>query len=111
MQVRAQSQKARQGAGLRFLTGPITSPSLAELMATILTEYPQAQWHQYDPVTRDGRAAAQATGSPTNVIYHFDKADVIVSLDADFLTCGPGCVRYPRDFAARAAGHATTARR
>ncbi len=42
-----------------------------------------------------------ATGSPTNVIYHFDKADVVVSLDSDFLACGPGCVRYQKDFAAR----------
>ena len=34
-------------------------------------------------------------------IYHFDKADVVVSLDADFINCGPGSVRYQRDFAAR----------
>ena len=33
-------------------------------------------------------------------VYHFDKADVVVSLDADFLTCGPGSVRYQKDFAA-----------
>ena len=46
-------------------------------------------------------AHALATGSPTNVIYHFDKADVVVSLDADFLASGPGCVRYQKDFAAR----------
>ena len=85
----AQSQKAQQGAGLRFLTGPITSPSLAELMATILTENPQAKWHQCDPVTRDGARAGRRTGSPTNVIYHFDKADVVVSLDSDFLVQRP----------------------
>src|SRR5687768_432491 len=34
----ASRQKGRQGAGLRFLSGPITSPSLAELLATILAE-------------------------------------------------------------------------
>jgi MoCo/4Fe-4S cofactor protein with predicted Tat translocation signal len=103
MQQAAQGQKARQGAGLRFLTGPITSPSLAEMMAAILTENPQAKWHQYDPVSRDGArvGAQQATGSPSNVIYHFDKADVVVSLDSDFLMCGPGSVRYQKDFAAR----------
>ncbi len=99
MATAARGQKARQGAGLRFLTGPITSPSLAELLATILADNPKARWHQYDPVTRDG--ARLATGSPTNVIYHFDKADVVVSLDADFLASGPGCVRYQKDFAAR----------
>ncbi len=103
MQSAVGRQKARQGAGLRFLTGPITSPSLAELMATILAQYPQATWHQYDPVTRDGARVGgrQATGSATDAIYRFDKADVVVSLDADFLTCGPGSVRYQKDFAAR----------
>ena len=81
----------------------MTSPSLAELMATVLAAYPQARWHQYDPVSRDGaRAAArQAAGRPGETVYHFDKADVILSLDADFLACGPGSVRYARDFADR----------
>ncbi len=96
-------QKALQGAGLRILSGPVTSPSLAELMATVLAAYPKARWHQYDPVSRDGaRAAARrAAGRPGETVYHFDKADVILSLDADFLACGPGSVRYARDFADR----------
>ncbi len=68
MVVAAKSQKARQGAGLRFLTGPITSPSLADLLSTILTENPQARWHQYDPVTRDGARLATAARRPTSSI-------------------------------------------
>ena len=60
-------------------------------MATILADYPQAQWHQYDPVARDGaRVGAGRRRDASNAIYHFDKADVVVSLDADFLACGPG---------------------
>jgi molybdopterin-containing oxidoreductase family iron-sulfur binding subunit len=96
-------QKGNGGAGFRILSGPITSPSLAELMATVLEAYPQARWHQYDPVSRDGAraAAAQAAGRPSEAVYHFDKADVVLSLDADFLGCGPGQVRYTRDFADR----------
>ncbi len=46
--------KGQQGKGVHFLTGPITSPSLAELMATILAENPQVRWHQYDPVASPG---------------------------------------------------------
>jgi len=88
----ARRQKSRQGAGLRFLSAPITSPSLAELMATVLADFPQARWHQYDPVSR---------AEVSDAIYHFDKADVVVSLDSDFLTCGPGSVRYQKDFATR----------
>ena len=103
MQTAATRQKARQGAGIRFLSGPMTSPSMAELMATVLAAHPQAKWHQYDPISRDGArmGAMQAAGSAGDAIYHFDKADVVVALDADFLTCGPGSVRYQKDFAAR----------
>ena len=91
------AQRPRQGAGLRFLTPPITSPSLAEIMTNILRDYPQARWHQYDAVSRPGAAALGGV----HPIYHFDRADVIVALDADFLGCGPGSVRYARDFADR----------
>src|SRR5215210_3826605 len=92
MQREVGRQKSRQGAGLRFLSGPITSPSLAEMMATILRDLPQAKWHQYDPISRDGARMAASQGSPaaSDPIYHFDKASVVVSLDADFLCCGPG---------------------
>ena len=103
MQKALSGQKATQGSGLRFLTGSFTSPSLAELMASILRDYPQARWHQYDAIGRDGArmGAQQATGSAAAAVYHFDKAAVVVSLDADFLTCGPGSVRYQKDFASR----------
>jgi MoCo/4Fe-4S cofactor protein with predicted Tat translocation signal len=93
------SQKARGGAGFHLLTGPITSPSLAEMIAGILRDFPGAHWHQYDPVARP--AAPAAAAARTSTIYHFDKADVVVALDADFLACGPGNVRYSKDFARR----------
>jgi MoCo/4Fe-4S cofactor protein with predicted Tat translocation signal len=90
-------QRPSKGAGLRFLTPPITSPVLAELMSNILRDFPLARWHFYDAVTRP-------TTSPSagaHAIYHFDRADVIVSLEGDFLGSGPGSVRYARDFADR----------
>src|SRR5574339_508122 len=87
MQSAVSQQKARQGAGLRFLSGPITSPSTAEVMASALAALPQAKWHQYDPISSGGaRAASSTDGSGGDAIYHFDKADVVVALDADFLT-------------------------
>ena len=36
-----------------------------------------------------------------NTVYRVDQADVIVSLDADFVSSGPGHVRYARDFSSR----------
>jgi MoCo/4Fe-4S cofactor protein with predicted Tat translocation signal len=96
-------QKAKQGSGLRFLSETITSPSVGEQIALIRQVFPQAKWHQWNPVTRDGaRAAAQqSAGAASDALYHFDKADVIVTLDADFLSCGASSVRYSHDFAAR----------
>jgi molybdopterin-containing oxidoreductase family iron-sulfur binding subunit len=96
-------QKATQGAGIRILTEPITSPSLSELVATILQAYPKAQWHQYDPIGSDGlrQGVRQATGSAGTPVYQLDKADIVLSLEADFLGAGDGTVRYTRDFADR----------
>ena len=96
-------QKGKQGAGLRFLTETVSSPTLASQMKAILAEYPQARWYQYEPAGRDhARVGAMAAfGQPVNTIYRFDLADRVLSLDADFLTCGTGAVRYVRDFATR----------
>jgi MoCo/4Fe-4S cofactor protein with predicted Tat translocation signal len=95
--------RAKQGAGLYFLTETITSPTLAAQMKGILAEFPQAKWHQYEPVNRDNaRAGAiMAFGQDVHTIYDFSKADRILSLDADFLSGQPGTLRYARDFAAR----------
>ncbi|MGA6983049.1 MAG: TAT-variant-translocated molybdopterin oxidoreductase [Candidatus Sulfotelmatobacter sp.] len=98
------AQKALQGAGIRILTGTTSSPTLADQMQSFLKLYPQAKWHVYEPVNRDNvlEGAKLAFGQPVETRYDFSKADVIVSLDADFLYAGfPGNVRYIRDFASR----------
>ena len=99
-------QRTKQGAGIRFLSETITSPTIGEQISLIQQAYPQAKWHQWDGVTRDGMRAGAVPGSgqASEAIYHFDKADVVVTLDADFLTCGAGSVRYSRDFADRRRG-------
>jgi MoCo/4Fe-4S cofactor protein with predicted Tat translocation signal len=98
------AQKALQGAGIHILTPTISSPTLADQMRNFLKIYPQAKWHVYEPVNRDNvlEGAKLAFGQPVETRYDFEKADVIVSLDADFLYAGfPGNVRYIRDFAKR----------
>ena len=96
-------QRPKQGAGLRFLTETVTSPTLAAQLKGILTEFPQAKWHQYEPVNNDNAraGAVMAFGQPVNTIYDFSKADRILALDADFLAAHPGTLKYARDFAAR----------
>src|ERR1700722_9393095 len=98
------AQKALQGAGIRILTPTISSPTLADQMRNFLKIYPQAKWHVYEPVNRDNvlEGCRLAFGQPVETRYDFSKADVIVSLDADFLSAGfPGNTRYIRDFAKR----------
>jgi len=98
------AQKNLQGAGIRILTPTISSPTLADQLRNFLKIYPQAKWHVYEPVNRDNvlEGAKLAFGEPVETRYDFEKADVIVSLDADFLYAGfPGNVRYIRDFAKR----------
>jgi molybdopterin-containing oxidoreductase family iron-sulfur binding subunit len=97
-------QKSLQGAGIRILTPTISSPTLADQLRGFLKIYPQAKWHVYEPVNRDNvvEGAKLAFGQPVETRYDLSKADVIVSLDADFLYAGfPGNTRYIRDFAKR----------
>ncbi len=97
LQTATSFQQTVQGAGLRLLTGPISSPSLVDQIDTLLASMPNARWHQWDPVfgTVQGGAPAEAA------LYRFDRADVVVSLDADFLGFGAGSLRYQKDFASR----------
>jgi molybdopterin-containing oxidoreductase family iron-sulfur binding subunit len=98
-----QAQRASGGAGLRVLTGTVTSPTLAHQLRTLLAKFPSAKWHQYEPAGRDQvRAGARlAFGQDVDTHYRFDRADVIVALDADFLCSGPGALRYTREFVRR----------
>jgi MoCo/4Fe-4S cofactor protein with predicted Tat translocation signal len=97
-------EKRIAGGGVRILTQTISSPTLAAQIKDYLAANPQAQWHVYEPVNRDNvvEGAKMAFGEPVETRYDLSKADVIVSLDADFLYAGfPGFARYTRDFAAR----------
>jgi molybdopterin-containing oxidoreductase family iron-sulfur binding subunit len=91
------TQRALNGAGLRILTEPITSPSLVEQMRTLLAALPGAKWHQWDAVY----GTVQGGASSSTALYNFKNADVVVSLDADFLGFGPSSVRYAKDFSSR----------
>jgi MoCo/4Fe-4S cofactor protein with predicted Tat translocation signal len=96
-------QRTRKGAGLRILTGAVSSPTLAGQIGRLLAEFPEARWHVYEPVPRDEVWAGTelAFGARLEPRYRFGRADVVLALDADFLTSSPGALVYTRDFAAR----------
>src|SRR5271167_3776405 len=98
------SQKAVNGSGLRILSRPVSSPTMASLMDVVQATYPESKWVQYEPVNRDNvRAGSQvAFGQFVETRYNLEKADIILSLDGDFLSSGyPGFLVYARAFAAR----------
>jgi molybdopterin-containing oxidoreductase family iron-sulfur binding subunit len=89
-----------KGRGLRILTGTVTSPTLADQLQGMLKDFPEARWHQYEPLGRDHvrEGAKLAFGEYVDTIYHFDKAEVILAIDGDFLSGLPGSLRYAREF-------------
>jgi MoCo/4Fe-4S cofactor protein with predicted Tat translocation signal len=93
----------REGAGIRLLTGPTSSPTEAALIAEIVASHPRARWHRWDPLGRDAAhdGALLAFGQPVGMHYRLAPADVVVAVDADLLASGPGSVRYAGEFAAR----------
>ncbi len=102
-QALAAGMRASNGAGFRILTGIITSPTLAAQIQSLLTLFPKAKWHQWEPAVGDGarEGAKFAFGNYVNTVYRPEKADVILSLDSDFLGSGPGHIRYAREFSRR----------
>ncbi len=98
-----EAKRPTKGAGLRFLTTVVTSPTLGDQLRRLVEQFPEAKWHSYEPFTRDAvRAGCRlAFGEELEPVYHLDKADVIVALDADFLAWGPGRLKDARAFAAR----------
>ncbi|HEU4714656.1 MAG TPA: TAT-variant-translocated molybdopterin oxidoreductase [Pyrinomonadaceae bacterium] len=103
MRTTLDEQRPKQGAGIRFLTETIISPSLGAQLNDLLRALPQAKWHQYEPANGDNKraGAVQAFGQPVNTTYRFDLAERVLSIDCDFLSAMPGTLRYARDFYAR----------
>jgi molybdopterin-containing oxidoreductase family iron-sulfur binding subunit len=88
----------KDGTGIYFLSETITSPTLARQWREVQAKYPNAKLIQYDPAI-----AGTALASGLNVQYDLADADVIVSLDADFLSGAgfPGFHQLVRQYAER----------
>jgi MoCo/4Fe-4S cofactor protein with predicted Tat translocation signal len=96
----AAATKSTNGAGFRILTGTITSPTIVDQIQALLKLYPQAKWHQWEPAVSDGarEGGRLAFGRYLNTVYRPHRAEVILSLDSDFLASGPGHIRYMKEF-------------
>ena len=105
-------EREGRGAGLRLLTGTVTSPTLLQQIRDLLAALPNAKWTSWEPAGRGNVAegARLAFGEVVEPRYAFDHQEVILSLEADFLGSGPGMARQVRDFVSGRRGGRGTCR-
>ncbi len=94
-----ESARADGGAGVRFLSETVTSPTLQDQFRRLAVEMPNARWYQYEPLNNDNSMSGSrmAFGSPAHTVYKFDQAERILSLDSDIFSGFN--VRYMADYA------------
>ena len=88
----------KDGTGIYILSSTVTSPTLARQWKAVQAAYPKAKLIQYDPAL-----AGTFLTKGYNVQYDLSVADVIVSLDSDFLSSAsyPGFHKLVGDYAKR----------
>ena len=83
------SHAADKGAGLRLLSGRITSPTLLDQIAALKARYPDLRWHRFEPADHDDiESACTVYGQALRLRPRLMDAAVVVAFDADPL--GPG---------------------
>ena len=97
-ELRLKVAESKDGTGIYFLSSTITSPTLARQWKAVQAAWPKAKLVQYDPAI-----AGTALEGGVSTQYSLADADVIVSLDADFLSGAafPGFHKLVRQYAER----------
>ncbi len=97
------AQVASQGSGIRVLSETVSSPTLGAQIDEFLARFPMAKWVQWEPFGRHNvrEGSRVAFGEYVDPKYSLEKADVILSLDADFLCTGNGALTHSRAYASR----------
>ncbi len=83
------SEKTRLGRGkkLAVLSRSFSSPALYKAYQNFKQQFPEARWFAYESVSDENifRGIRLATGQDLRPLYHYERAKVILSLEADFL--------------------------
>jgi molybdopterin-containing oxidoreductase family iron-sulfur binding subunit len=98
-----EKEKARRGAGLRIVSGRITSPTLLRQIDDLLKQYPEARWYSYEPLSDDAAldGSVMAYGRRLTALPRIADASVLLTLDADLLGPGPQQIANANAFAQR----------
>ncbi len=100
----AQLDAIRQNKGRIVILSPtIISPSTSESIAEFMLAYPGTEHVQYDVLSAAGMLKANeiSFGRPFIPAYRFDRANLIVSFDADFLGTWLSPVEYTRQYVSK----------
>jgi MoCo/4Fe-4S cofactor protein with predicted Tat translocation signal len=94
---------ANGGEGLAFFVEETYSPTRERLRAELEKMFPQMRWCVFDPLLSPAQSYAVqvAFGDNLRLVPRVERADVILTLDSDFLDCGQGDVAALRGFTSR----------
>ena len=98
-----QAMLANGGADTAILVEETFSPTRDRLLGELKKQFPQLGWYLYDPLRpfNEVEATRAAFGDGLRLVPRFDRADVVLSLDGDFLDLDEGGVEATRDFTNR----------
>ncbi len=100
----AHFRAAKEGGGaVAVFTPPVLSPTRGALLADLRRVVPGMVHIPFDAMAPHAERAATAElfGEPMTLRYHFDRADVLVSFERDFLGTDGNVPVATREFAAR----------
>ena len=85
-----------------LLTSSIISPTTTKVIARFQEKYPNVEWVKYDAVSASGILEANQQSFGTTLIpdYRFERAKVIASFGADFLSTWLSSTEYTKGYAA-----------
>lgn len=95
--------KLGEGDGLAIVAERNAGDSYRATLAAVQKKFPKAIVLHWEPVNNDNAVLgiAKATGTAATPLYSFDKADVVLSLDYDFLGVDAESVSPTRQFTAK----------
>jgi molybdopterin-containing oxidoreductase family iron-sulfur binding subunit len=95
-----QLRLTNSGAGLHILMPPTTSPAMVGMIAKTKDAFPQARFYAWDPLHGDQAVAGavQAFGKPVETHVDYQRAEVVVSFDCDFLAIDGNSLRSARQW-------------
>ena len=92
---------ATAGEGLAVLSQPFNSPTLHRLYKEFKKVFPKSSWIAYEPLSDENilNGLRMLNGTPLQPLYAYEKAKVILALDADFMMGETNDIAAARGFA------------